>query len=158
MFDRLRMALAVVFVILAGSACSSSGAEIALVASESEDDPSGTIGFAHAGEDVTGGSPTLTVRAGEPVTVTVENLHGRYSPTTDSHDFAVVPADLEDIRTLAATQQLADEALWQSALPKLFGGETGEVTFTPSEPGTYVYLCTLPGHADAGMMGVFIVE
>lgn len=38
MHSRIRMALAVVFVVLAGSACSSSGAEIALVASESADE------------------------------------------------------------------------------------------------------------------------
>lgn len=38
-------------------------------------------------------------------------------------------------------------------------GETGSVTFrTPTNPGTYLYICTFPGHYAAGMLGNFIVE
>lgn len=38
------------------------------------------------------------------------------------------------------------------------GGETVEVTFTvPQEPGQYVYVCTFPGHYQAGMKGVLTV-
>lgn len=36
-------------------------------------------------------------------------------------------------------------------------GETGEATVTV-EPGTYEIICTLPGHAVAGMVGTLIVE
>lgn len=39
------------------------------------------------------------------------------------------------------------------------GGETVTVTFTvPSEPGTYAYVCSFPGHYYAGMKGVLIVK
>ncbi|HEX9845145.1 MAG TPA: plastocyanin/azurin family copper-binding protein, partial [Candidatus Nitrosotenuis sp.] len=37
-------------------------------------------------------------------------------------------------------------------------GESGEVTFTAGAPGTYYYICTVPGHSALGMKGSFIVE
>ena len=39
------------------------------------------------------------------------------------------------------------------------GGETATVVFTaPKEPGTYVYICTFPGHFNNGMRGELIVK
>lgn len=39
------------------------------------------------------------------------------------------------------------------------GGETVEVTFTvPEEPGDYTYICSFPGHFQAGMKGVLTVR
>lgn len=39
------------------------------------------------------------------------------------------------------------------------GGETVTVTFiVPSEPGTYTYVCSFPGHYYAGMKGVLVVK
>ena len=32
------------------------------------------------------------------------------------------------------------------------------VTFTPDKPGTFQFLCTQPGHADAGMTGKLVVQ
>jgi len=38
-------------------------------------------------------------------------------------------------------------------------GETTETTFVvPSEPGEYTYVCTFPGHFEAGMKGTLIVS
>ena len=37
-------------------------------------------------------------------------------------------------------------------------GEGDSVTFTAGIPGTYYYICTVPGHALQGMQGSFIVE
>ena len=37
-------------------------------------------------------------------------------------------------------------------------GQEGSVTFTAGAPGTYYYICTVPGHALQGMQGSFIVE
>ncbi|MFM8876138.1 MAG: plastocyanin/azurin family copper-binding protein, partial [Anaerolineae bacterium] len=36
--------------------------------------------------------------------------------------------------------------------------ETSTLTFTPSEPGTYKIICSVPGHLDAGMTGELIVK
>jgi nitrite reductase (NO-forming) len=153
----LTVILGTVVGIVVASCTSSGGSEFTLVASEAIDEPH-AYGFALNGDDVTAMAPTLTVKAGQTLTVTLENAHGQYDPTGgDSHDFAVIPI-LDDVPTLAATGRLADEVLWDSAIPKLFTGESGEVTFTPDEPGRYVYVCTIPGHADSGMIGEFIVE
>lgn len=36
-------------------------------------------------------------------------------------------------------------------------GEQASVTFTPTEPGTYEFYCTVPGHREAGMIGQLTV-
>jgi len=38
------------------------------------------------------------------------------------------------------------------------GGKTGSLTFTaPATPGRYLWWCNEPGHAEAGMIGEFVV-
>ena len=37
-------------------------------------------------------------------------------------------------------------------------GQTGELTFNSGAPGEYEYVCTIPGHREAGMVGKLIVE
>ncbi len=37
------------------------------------------------------------------------------------------------------------------------GGQSDQISFTVNEPGTYVFLCTFPGHYQI-MRGEFIVE
>jgi nitrite reductase (NO-forming) len=34
----------------------------------------------------------------------------------------------------------------------------GTLTFTAASPGTYRYLCPVPGHAQKGMTGTFTVS
>jgi len=42
--------------------------------------------------------------------------------------------------------------------PNIDPGATTTLKVTFSKPGSYPYLCTLPGHAAAGMKGVLTVE
>ena len=35
---------------------------------------------------------------------------------------------------------------------------TGTLSFTATNAGTYEYLCPVPGHAEEGMAGSFVVE
>ena len=35
--------------------------------------------------------------------------------------------------------------------------QEAEVSFTPTEPGTYLFGCTIPGHQEAGMFGALMV-
>lgn len=149
-FSLYRAALLAVLIGLLG-ACSGSDGELSLVADVTENDSEDKLGYAFAGEEVTGGGPTLTVQNGEEVTLTLENNHG-----LDSHNLAVVP-QLDDIPTLAALGGLEEEVLWGAAIDNLSEGERGSVTFTPDRPGRYYYVCTLPGHAAAGMMGELVV-
>ena len=37
-------------------------------------------------------------------------------------------------------------------------GQTAELRFLVDEPGTYQIVCTVPGHAEAGMTGTLVVE
>jgi uncharacterized cupredoxin-like copper-binding protein len=42
--------------------------------------------------------------------------------------------------------------------PRIKPGKTARLVVTFKRKGTYAYLCTLPGHAAAGMKGVFTVR
>ena len=92
-----------------------------------------------------GHNPELRVNSGDSVTITAAN-HGK-----SFHAFGIV-ADPEDFNNI----------LWGSAIAAasnpLKPSQSGEVTFTAGAPGTYYYICTVPGHALQGMQGSFIVE
>lgn len=45
-----------------------------------------------------------------------------------------------------------------AGMPFVAPGQTGSVTFTAPPPGTYLYICTYPGHYLAGMKGELVVE
>ena len=36
-------------------------------------------------------------------------------------------------------------------------GQTAKIRFVIDTPGTYRILCTIPGHAEAGMVGTLVV-
>ncbi|MDE1770690.1 MAG: hypothetical protein KGI28_09095 [Thaumarchaeota archaeon] len=90
-------------------------------------------------------NPAITVKSGDTVTIHVKNTSKSF------HAFGVVvdPDNPSDV-------------LWNSAVGtpdnplKPNGG--GDVTFVAGAPGTYHYICTVPGHAQLGMDGKFIVQ
>lgn len=92
-----------------------------------------------------GANPDITVHSGDSVTVQLSN------PSKSFHAFGVVidPANPSAV-------------LWKSAFKSpdnpIKPGESGEVTFVAGTPGLYHYICTVPGHAQLGMDGNFIVE
>ncbi|MGI0088596.1 MAG: cupredoxin domain-containing protein [Nitrosotalea sp.] len=98
----------------------------------------GTIGSA-------GANPDIKVHAGDTVTVHLSN------PTKSFHAFGVV-----------IDPQNPSGVLWNSAFKTpdspMKPGEAGQVTFVAGTPGLYHYICTVPGHAELGMNGNFIVE
>lgn len=49
-------------------------------------------------------------------------------------------------------------ALWFLGNPAAAGMHAGTLTFTAGSPGTYRYLCPVPGHAQKGMTGTFTVN
>ncbi|NNL57963.1 MAG: hypothetical protein HKP31_00580, partial [Nitrosopumilus sp.] len=79
------------------------------------------------------------------VTVTSDNLGKSF------HAFGVV-TNPEDFNSIVMNSEIA------SASKPLKPGEGGSVTFTAGAPGSYYYICTVPGHALQGMQGTFIVE
>jgi nitrite reductase (NO-forming) len=72
---------------------------------------------------------SLAVRAGQPVELTLRNGGGL------PHDFTL-PEGAAGPVTIAAQ-----------------GGQTARGTFTIDAPGTYAFVCAVPGHAAAGMRG-----
>ena len=49
-------------------------------------------------------------------------------------------------------------ALWCLGNPTADGMHTASLIFTATTPGTYHYLCPVPGHAQQGMTGTFTVS
>ena len=92
-----------------------------------------------------GSNPELRVNSGDEVTVSANNIGKSF------HAFGVVsnPDDFNSI--------IFDSAISSASNP-LKPGESGSVTFLAGAPGTYYYICTVPGHALQGMQGSFIVE
>jgi nitrite reductase (NO-forming) len=92
-----------------------------------------------------GHNPDVTVNSGDEVTITTNNAGMSF------HAFGVVsnPDDFNSV--------IFDSAIAAATNP-LKPGESGSTTFTAGAPGTYYYICTVPGHALQGMMGSFLVE
>jgi nitrite reductase (NO-forming) len=109
-----------------------------------ESDDFRTLAFnALPGED--GNNPEIRVNSGDEVTVTSSNLGKSF------HSFGVV-TNPEDFNSIIWDSEIA------SASNPLKPGEGGSTTFIAGAPGTYYYICTVPGHALQGMQGSFIVE
>jgi uncharacterized cupredoxin-like copper-binding protein len=89
---------------------------------------------------------SATVQAGAPVTVNFSNEGAL------EHDWMLV-AEGTDVNTVTAANALMPEA-HSGVLP---AGDTNTFTFTAPAAGTYQYVCTVAGHAPAGMVGTFTV-
>jgi nitrite reductase (NO-forming) len=74
-------------------------------------------------------SPAISVRAGQPVELTLTNTGGM------PHDFSLSEGVAQPVKIAAS------------------GGETATVTFTIDKPGSYSFDCSMPGHSMAGMRG-----
>ena len=159
------VALIVGILAIGGCGTDESTAGITLVASEvlATADTDEELGYALDGDDVTVDTPTLTVQTGREVILTLENRAGQYTKVRGSHDFAVVPrlddayTDI-DMFTDIATRKIDDKVLWGARTLEIFTDDSATITFVPGAPGTYQYICTIPGHAKLGMRGTFIVE
>lgn len=90
-------------------------------------------------------NPDIKVKSGDTVTIHIKN------DSKSFHSFGVV-TDPEDLNSV----------VWNSAFKSadnpMKPKESGDVTFVAGAPGTYHYICTVPGHAALGMDAKFIVE
>lgn len=76
-------------------------------------------------------------------------------PTANVATFVMMAAMVRDNGFMPAA--LEGEVLASTSLAA--AGETVEVTFkAPAVPGSYPYLCSFPGHYNAGMKGTLIVK
>lgn len=92
-----------------------------------------------------GSNADIKVKSGDTVTIHVKN------DSKSFHAFGIV-VDPDN----------PSNVLWNSAVATpdnpLKPGKSGDVTFVAGAPGTYHYICTVPGHAALGMDAKFIVE
>lgn len=58
---------------------------------------------------------------------------------------------------MLATPVFSGAAVWALSNPTAAGMHAQTLTFTASSKGTYQYLCPVPGHAQKGMVGTFVV-
>ncbi|MCC7369535.1 MAG: cupredoxin domain-containing protein [Chloroflexi bacterium] len=87
--------------------------------------------------DLKFGPPTLQAKVGQPVKIVLENKGAI------EHDIA--------FPTLKANKPAAD----LKAVART--GQTATLEFTPTAKGVYEYVCTIPGHKEAGMKGTINV-
>ncbi|GAC1317367.1 MAG: hypothetical protein NVSMB2_10990 [Chloroflexota bacterium] len=77
---------------------------------------------------------TLTVKAGQPVTLTFSNTGQTL------HDWSLAQGAAQPVKIAAA------------------GGQSASGTFTIDRPGTYTFICSVPGHEAAGMKGTLTAQ
>ena len=82
--------------------------------------------------------PTLQAKVGQPIKIVLDNKG------VIEHDIA--------FPTIKADKPAA--SLKAVAKP----GQTVTLEFTPTAKGTYEYVCTIPGHKEAGMKGTITVN
>ena len=100
-------------------------------------------------------NPAITVPAGAQVSIQVINA----DPDTAHGLVITASSDVSSWMPMMTDQPaFAGSALWFLGNPTTAGMHTATLTFTATQPGTYHYLCPVPGHAQKGMTGTFTVS
>jgi nitrite reductase (NO-forming) len=128
----------------AAPAVAQTGADIPITLDFIESKDFRTLAFnALPGES--GNNPTINAKVGDRIIFNILNAGKSF------HAFGVT-LDEEGFGGI-----LGDSAVASPNSP-LKPGEGGTSEFIPGEPGTYYYICTVPGHREMGMVGTIIVE
>jgi len=100
-------------------------------------------------------NPRIIVPAGSQVTIQLINA----DPDT-AHGLVITSGNAGTSRMpmMTARPAFTGSALWFLGNPTTAGLHEGTLTFTAATPGTYHYLCAVPGHAQKGMTGTFTVR
>jgi rusticyanin len=98
--------------------------------------------------------PAVVVKAGTRITIQVINA----DPDT-AHGLVVTASGARSawMPMMTARPAFTGSALWFLGNPTPAGMHAGTISFTAGTPGTYRYLCPVPGHAQKGMTGSFTV-
>jgi rusticyanin len=99
--------------------------------------------------------PVVVVKAGAHVSIQVVNA----DPDT-AHGLVITASGAGSSRMpmLTGGPAFTGSAVWFLGSPTSAGMHAATLSFTASTPGTYRYLCPVPGHAQEGMTGTFIVS
>lgn len=123
------------------SACAGSEAP---AASESEEAKAVTFDF--EGQDIAYNIDSVEVSSGQEVTINFDNVG------TLEHSWVLVSERVDPVEATEA------DGLIGAKSGTVAGGESTSFTFTAPGPGTYTFVCTVEGHAEAGMVGDFVVQ
>lgn len=135
----LPILLAIVILSLALAACGGGGG--------SETTAPEPVSLSFAGLDEFRYDPeSASVPSGAQVTVNFNNAGAL------EHDWLLV-ADGTDVNAVTAANAVVPEA-HSGVIP---AGQSNTFTFTAPAAGTYQIVCTVPGHAPAGMVGTLTV-
>ena len=105
----------------------------------------GGFGFALQGQKPASPGPTIMVKSGDIVRINFKNIGAT------AHAFAVT-REKDDRSPILFTGNIGNGAR------PLTPGSEGSVVFKADAPGTYYYICPVPGHPTLGMWGEFKVE
>jgi len=100
-------------------------------------------------------NPSIVVKAGSSVSIEVINA----DPDT-AHGMVITAGGARSswMPMMTAAPAFSGSALWFLGNPTSAGMHAGTLRFTAATPGTYHYLCPVPGHAQKGMTGTFTVR
>lgn len=119
------------------------------------------IDISSDGENLAFDKTTLTAAPGQQVTVNFKN-----TSAAQQHNWVLVKGGETEAAAianagltagLAADYLPADQANIIAHTKVLNGGESGSVSFTAPAAGTYLYICTVPGHYPL-MQGTLTVQ
>jgi rusticyanin len=100
-------------------------------------------------------NPTIIVPAGARVTIELVNAD---SGTAHGLVVTASAASASWMPMMTARPAFTGSALWFLGNPTSAGMHEGALAFTATTPGTYGYLCPVPGHAQKGMAGTLTVR
>jgi rusticyanin len=97
--------------------------------------------------------PTITITRGAQVSIEVVN-----ADPDMAHGFEISgDGSPGTMPMMTVAPAFRNAALWFLGNPTKAGMHTGTLNFTATTPGRYEYLCPVPGHAQDGMVGTFVV-
>ena len=114
-----------------------------------------------AGEALQFAPPALSATAGQQVKVTFKN-----GSAAQKHNWVLVKGSEADAQKVDDAGATAGDAAGYiptdpnivASVKLLNGGESGTASFAAPAAGSYVFLCTFPGHYVAGMKGTLTVK
>jgi len=108
--------------------------------------------------DIAYDTDRFEVTAGQPVRLTLRNdgvLEHDFSIMTVPHTGEVMVSEMAEEMEGHDMGNMVEEPEIHVVAPV---GGRNTVEFTPSAPGEYEYYCTVPGHREAGMVGILTVK
>ena len=98
---------------------------------------------------------TLQAAANQPITVNFNN-----PSTSMPHNWVLVQPGQEEAEANAAIPKNGDPTGIAGVIAggKPITNSQEAITVPPQQPGTYTYICTVPGHYLAGMKGTLTVQ